>query len=369
MARFIEVDLRPSPRRRRPWKRLLIGPVTGLGAALAAWFLLEVGFRLAHGIPLTGGALYQEQLRMPDSVLAERPWYRDLLARFRPSEDPLLFYEPRPGYRGFFRREPGSGPAAEIQINSQGFRDHEYPLDKDPETFRIVVLGDSIVWGHGLALEESFPKQLERLLVEREKRRVEVLNFGVSGYSTQQEVELYRVKSSRFHPDLVIVGYCLNDYLESSVEGQAFKRLYYDIFSHSYVLEVVEQAASFLASKLGLSFRDPEKQFDLREQFELLQSYCGDTRIVVVIFPELTDFKHYRRMYQHERVVDALRGLDCEILDLVVPFSRFAPEDLQLDPRDRTHPNALGARVAAEATVELLLSEQLVPPAPGRSAR
>ena len=44
----------------------------------------------------------------------------------------------------------------------------------------------------GLALEDSFPKQLERLLNERLDRPFEVLNFAVSGYSTMQEVELFR---------------------------------------------------------------------------------------------------------------------------------------------------------------------------------
>lgn len=341
----------------------MIGAVSGLGAALLGWLVLEVVFRLAHGIPLTGGTLVQGQLRMTDAALAERPWYRDFVARFRASDDPILFYEPRPGYHGYFRQEQGSGQGAEIEINSHGFRDHEYSEEKDPGTFRIAVLGDSIVWGHGLELEDTFPKQLERLLSEREDRKVEVLNFGVSGYSTQQEVELYRVKSSRFHPDLVLVGYCLNDYEESSVEGQAFRHLYYDVFTHSYSLEQVQRLAHGV---LGILFdrpsSDPEKQFDVHQQFELLRSYCGDKRIVVVIFPGLIDFRRYPMMDQHERVVDALKGVDCEILDLLVPFSRFEAEALQLNHLDLTHPNALGNRIAAEALVDLLFRENLVPP-------
>jgi lysophospholipase L1-like esterase len=361
------MDNRPQLNWRAPSRRLLIGAGMGLGAAFAAVLLLEVAYRLAHGIPFTGGTLYQEQLRMPDSVLAERPWYRDFLARFRPSDNPILFYEPRPGYQGSF--EGGPGPGAEIQINSQGFRDREYSPEKDAETFRVAVLGDSIIWGHGLTLEDTFAKQLEQLLVEREERKVEVLNFGVSGYSTQQEVELYRVKASRFHPDLVIVGYCLNDYEESSVEGQAFRRLYYDVFTHSYVCENLRRVVCGFFQGLGRSLEDSERQSDLREQFELLQSYCGDKKIVVVIFPELLDFRHYDRLVQHERVVDALKGLDCEILDLLTPFRRFEPEALQLNPRDRTHPNALGIRVAAAATLDLLNREDLIPPVSGRPAR
>src|SRR5262245_18045043 len=102
-------------RQPRPARRLLVGPASALGAVVLGWFGLEVAYRFTHGIPFTGGTLYQEELRMPDAALAERPWYRDFLARFRASDDAILFYEPRPGYRGFFRADQGSGQGAEIQ--------------------------------------------------------------------------------------------------------------------------------------------------------------------------------------------------------------------------------------------------------------
>jgi len=323
---------------------------------------LEVWYRLAHSIPFTGGTLYENDMRMPESALAERPWYRTFLATFRASENPILFYEPRPGYHGRFYQAPGASPGAEIEINAQGFRDRGFPLEKEPQTFRIVVLGDSIVWGHGLELADTFAKQLERMLTESCKRGFEVLNFGVSGYSTRQEVELYRVRASLFHPDLVIVGYCLNDYGESSVEGQAFQRLYYDFFSHSYLYDQLKKTVLGLAyTRFGVSVDAPQEQFDLHEQFELLQSYCGGQRGLVVIFPELVEFEPYLPVFLHERVKAALSGLNYEVLDLLPSFKGNAPERLQLNLRDRTHPNALGTRIAARATCELLLQKQLVP--------
>ena len=352
--------LAESNLQRRPWRRLLIRCALALAAAVGAWLPLEIGYRLAHGIPLTGGTLYQEELRMPDAELAQHPWYRDFLARFRPSDDPILFYEPRPGYRGAFRPDPETGAAAEIAINSQGFRDREYALEKEPGTFRIAVLGDSIVWGHGLALEDTFPKQLERALGEAQPRRVEVLNFGVSGYSTRQEVELYRVKASRFRPDLVIVGYCLNDAEDSSVEGQAFRRLYYDLFSHSYVLGLVRQACDRLAARLGLASGCAELP-GLRAEFERLQASCGAARILVVVFPELADFARYSRLDQHRSVAAALAGTRCELVDLLGAFQRYDAAALRVNPRDNTHPNALANQVAAETVLRTLLAKPLEP--------
>jgi GDSL-like lipase/acylhydrolase family protein len=360
---------------RLPLKRKrLFRSLTVLLLAASLWYGLEAWYRLAHSIPFTGGTLYEHDLKIPESVLAERPWYRTFLATFRASENPILFYEPRPGYRGRFYRAPGEEPGAEVAINPEGFRDRSFPLEKDPRTFRIVVLGDSIVWGHGLALEDTFAKQLERLLTETCEGHFEVLNFGVSGYSTRQEVELYRVKASRFHPDLLIVGYCLNDFGESSVEGEAFHRLYYDIFTHSYLYERLRKIALGLAhEQFGASFAAPEQELDVREQFGLLRSYSGRDHDAVVIFPELTDFDHYLPAYLHERVSEVLKGLGYEVMDLLFYFNAFEPEALQQDPHDHTHPNAFGTRVAAQATRDFLVRKRLVPagaaesepPAPG----
>ena len=153
----------PESKRRRPplslKKKLCFTALTLAVLAAPLWLLMEVGYRWAFGIPLVGGTLYEGDLKMPSRVLESRPWYRNFLAAFRHSDNPILFYEPRPGYRGrFYESRPGH-TGKEIAINADGFRDHAYPRQKPAGVFRIVVLGDSIVWGHGLALEDTFAKQ------------------------------------------------------------------------------------------------------------------------------------------------------------------------------------------------------------------
>lgn len=60
-------------------------------------------------------------------------------------------------------------PATKIEISKQGFRDRVYPLDKSPGVTRIAFLGDSFVFGWGVNVENSFPKQLEKMLNEKIK--------------------------------------------------------------------------------------------------------------------------------------------------------------------------------------------------------
>ena len=96
-----------------------------------------------------------------------------------------------------------------VRINSQGFRGRDISPDKDPSKYRILVLGDSYVWGFGVQEDQVFTAQMEQLC-----SGIEAINFGVSGYSTDQELLLYQEKGIDYHPDMVILVVAGNDFDE-----------------------------------------------------------------------------------------------------------------------------------------------------------
>jgi hypothetical protein len=120
--------------------------------------------------------------------------------------DPVLGQRLAPGYRGWFAGVP-------VAINQLGFRDpRDYAIDKPPGTFRILVLGDSVTFGHGALSETTYPFLLEqRLKAWRPDVKWEVWNLGVPGYNTRIELELLRRVGPRYQPDLVVVGFFQND--------------------------------------------------------------------------------------------------------------------------------------------------------------
>lgn len=93
------------------------------------------------------------------------------------------------------------------QTNSQGFRDREITTKK-PDTVRIVVVGDSFVFGHGISENEyTYPNQLEIVLKKKfPKKDIEVLNTGVKGYSPDQEYRFITMRLFSLEPDFVIWG-------------------------------------------------------------------------------------------------------------------------------------------------------------------
>ena len=103
-----------------------------------------------------------------------------------------------------------------FRTNSQGLRGtREYPFVKPPGVFRILVLGDSVALGHGVQDDETFAALLEDNLSNL--RPTEVLNMGVSGFGTAEELIQLRHVGLRYQPDLVILAYFQNDPFNNTV--------------------------------------------------------------------------------------------------------------------------------------------------------
>lgn len=99
-----------------------------------------------------------------------------------------------------------------VTFNRLGFRDHDFETPKPHGTYRIMVLGDSFVFGTGLAPEERFTNILERKLDEvTSGKKFEVVNFGREGACTKAELDTLTEYVSIVEPDFIIVGYVSND--------------------------------------------------------------------------------------------------------------------------------------------------------------
>lgn len=97
-------------------------------------------------------------------------------------------------------------------VNSKGFRDREFSVNKPKNTFRIICLGDSVTFGWPNKSEEAYAKRLEALLNEKIKTyRFEVINAGVLGYASYQGLKYLETEIIKYHPDLVTVHFGPND--------------------------------------------------------------------------------------------------------------------------------------------------------------
>jgi lysophospholipase L1-like esterase len=117
--------------------------------------------------------------------------------------DSQLGFTLRPNAEGWWTREGH----AYIKINSQGLRDHEHSLAKPADTIRIAVLGDSFAEALQVPIEQTFWSVMQRQLqtTTTSGKKVEVINFGVSGFSTARELIMLRQRVWQYNPDVVLL--------------------------------------------------------------------------------------------------------------------------------------------------------------------
>ena len=100
----------------------------------------------------------------------------------------------------------------EMRINGQGMRaDRDFTLEKPAGTCRIGLLGDSYFMGYEAHYEDTIGHLLEVRLGER-GYNVEVLNFSVSGFSTEESMHEFEKRAINYDPDILIMQFGSGDF-------------------------------------------------------------------------------------------------------------------------------------------------------------
>jgi lysophospholipase L1-like esterase len=186
--------------------RLLRWCAQSLLALVLVFALLEAAVRVAGlGIAPRG----------PDTsvpLLVEVPEWVRLGQKLAPGGSTSVLY-------------PGAGRnpdrVVSYAISSQSLRDREFSLEKPSGALRVCCLGDSVVYGTGVDLADSLPKQLERRLAALfPERTIEVLNAGIFATNTSQQVAWYRHGLEDFGPDLLLLVSTLPDASGRNIPGR-----------------------------------------------------------------------------------------------------------------------------------------------------
>ena len=172
-----------------------VNGLAGRAFAIAAGVLialcsLEFGFRALSSLGL-----------LPDSWTLSS----HRLASFRAHVDT--------GVRGMFAPKAFVGYALQGEgANGEGFSDKEWSVERSPGVIRIACLGGSTTQD-GLKVDRSntYPFFLSRMMNRRLKADVEVLNFGVNGWTSAESLVNYALLVARYEPDVVVIHHAVND--------------------------------------------------------------------------------------------------------------------------------------------------------------
>lgn len=290
---------------------------------------------------------------------------------YKRSDNAVLGFELKANYRG----DAGSNVRSHFDTNSHGQRDIERLVTRDAETRRVILLGDSVVEGHGLTLvDDTMSRQLEQLYPDGD---TEVLNFGVSGYCTRAEIELLEVKGLKFSPDIVVLVFVENDFDNFNPETFALqrddrsdwaKRLFVD--SHVFratclSLDLFSFRSDFDPAKWNQHAIGDNNVVDGLERYSRL-SRAHDFVPLIAIWPRFEnasiDDVHPLPGDSGDLVIERLAASQrIRSVRLSEYFERdYALRDQSLSPRllytvgDGMHPSIEGSRIAAKALKDVL---------------
>jgi len=191
-------------------KLALIGVGSLVGLAIGCVVGYSVGWFKTPSLPEGAAFDSLDDLRRSMLTTDERDLKPDQNVSLRtivqPDPSDLIIYRLKPNLSVKFQSVP-------VTTNSHGFRGPDIPVEKAAGVFRLALLGDSFTFGWGVEEPSTFARVIERELNQLLPNgpRVEVLNLGVPGYSSFQEVALLKDLGAKFQPDAVLVYYVEND--------------------------------------------------------------------------------------------------------------------------------------------------------------
>ena len=220
-------------------------------------------------------------------------------------------------------------PPTTVRINAQGLRaEREYAVPKPAGRTRLLMLGDSFVFGSGVEEPETFVRRFEAL----RGGDLEVINLGVPGYNSTHAVELLAERGLRFSPDGVVLFVSDNDFFAEGSRRLAERQAQ----GEQWALERYAEGRVEGQRKADSVWRrDPEttlaRLLEAVDRLEALGRARGFAVRVFLLFP-------------HE--------LEADILAMGMGITRLTDDAYLKDitslqiPRD-LHPNAAGhARLA-----------------------
>ena len=172
-------------------------------------------------------------------------------------------------------------------FNSINMRDMEHPLPKPFGEYRIASLGDSFTEGVGAPQDQTWPRLLQKMLPSVNGLRTRVMNCGVNGDDTVNELQTLRERVLAYKPDMVIVAVNRSDITDIATRGgqERIGRPFYRppgspwwefLFGSSFLVR------HFVQGILGYDWT-------LKSSAELK---AGDARALDTIYQTIMDFAH-----------------------------------------------------------------------------
>ncbi len=284
-----------------------------------------------------------------------------------------------------------------VRINKWGFRGKDFELEKPEGRFRIICLGDSVTFGWSVGDDETYPFQLEQSLRKKYPNcDIEVINLGITGYTSFQGKMLFKKFAKELKPDLVIFGFGPNDRYPALLSDQehyqygTWEKNPLDLaLSRLQIYKLLKSGIVYLIRRSqGLSLNP--KTFlprlkrkvspkEYKENFAQIYQECQPLGCEVILlnvdFPNLAPDPVYQSLFElaknsgaelpenfkEWRLIQTNSELAKEfqvpLLDIRALFKAYSETSAEL-MIDQGHPNAYGHKLIALHLIDIIVSSK-----------
>ncbi len=266
---------------------------------------------------------------------------------YRASANKILRYELKPNLNTIYE-------SYEVVTNSEGFRGPEYDLQKPADTYRVVLIGDSVCFGK-YASEITLAVRLEKKLRSIcQGRKYEVLNMGVEGYNSIQELERLRITGLKYRPDLVIVYYCMNDpdypeyyFAKNRLNRYSMLARYVQYRYKKFLVKRDRKRKGVRSLEENFRYLYNSSSWDYTKEALLKMgdlSQSAGVPMVLLIAPEMSEaVKNYREGYPFYYIHDQLATVRHPNIHIVDPVREYSRRNVKKEEIVHwAYPNAQG---------------------------
>lgn len=274
--------------------------------------------------------------------------------------DPDYGYIHTPGYQAKLQ-------SVEVSINQHGFRGPDFPMEKGAQEKRLMILGDSVVFGWGVAQDAILSAVLERKIEQEGFDNWSVIGSGVGSWNTRTECEYLKREGAQFQPDILVLVIVPNDVEPKDVGRTAVSRDQLETAQvspgHRIVRFIGRQSYVFSAFHHVLRLRDQADHItklyeadspaweDARQALYEIDEICRsqDIELFAFLYGDMsTDFSRAFYMAYAQQLIEL------KVPSFVVN-KRVYEEDFRNSKIDG-HPNAAGHSLIADQMFEALKS-------------
>ena len=253
-----------------------------------------------------------------------------------------------------------------LRFNSLGFRGQDISKNNIDNEKKIMVLGSSLVMGWGVEENKTFAKILEKKINDNKKfYTTTTVNTGIMHTNTEFHYHIFKKNYETINPDLVVLGYFIDDAKNLSTKKLPFFVKYFFLGSVIYQVLKSSSAENLDEYYLRINNKKNENWQNVIKNVNKIRELCEKKNIefLVVILPDFSNFSENNSL--DNLYIDIYNRFNEDEILIINPYKSLQKEFKNNEKNswissDDNHPNGKANEIIANEIFDFIDANKLL---------